>query len=281
MKIGIIGNGFIGRAMQELRNDVVEVVCYDKCADLCEPFGTKITDLVDCDLVFISVPTPMNKDGKPNIDIVKTVVKELREIGYKNYTVVRSTVPPGTCDTLNVYFMPEFLTEKNSKKDFINNELWIYGLLGIEKDAGFKTSIEQLINTCYREKCIKYNKIQWLINKEAEMVKYFRNTFLAVKTSYCNELYKLCQLNNIDYENVRTIAAQDKRIGMSHTSVPGPDGKLGFGGTCFPKDTYALLHYMKQSEMKSYILNATIDRNINEDRKEHDCEENVGRSVAG
>ena len=279
MKIGIIGNGFIGRAMQELRNDNVEVFCYDKCDDLCEPPGTNITDMLDCDIVFISVPTPMNKEGKPNIAIVISVVKELREIGYNNYIVVRSTVPPGTCDTLNVYFMPEFLTEKNSKNDFINNELWIYGLLGIEKDAGFKTSIEQLIDTCYREKRIKYNKIQWLTNKEAEMVKYFRNTFLAVKISYCNELYKLCQLNGIDYENVRTIAAQDDRIGMSHTSVPGPDGKWGFGGTCFPKDTYALLYYMKQSDMKSYVLAAAIERNMNVDRTEHDWEDDVGRAV--
>ena len=279
MKIGIIGNGFIGRAMQELRNSNVAVVCYDKCAELCEPRGTNIRDLLDCDIVFISVPTPMNKDGTANIHIVKSVVKELEEIGYNNYTVVRSTVPPGTCDELNVYFMPEFLTETNSKNDFINNELWIYGLQGIEKDAGFKTSITQLIETCYKEKRIKYDKIQWLTNKEAEMVKYFRNTFLAVKISYCNELYNLCQLNDIDYENVRAIAAQDKRIGMSHTSVPGPDGKFGFGGTCFPKDTYALFHFMKQSEMKSYVLAAAIERNMNEDRKEHDWEDDVGRAV--
>tara|TARA_Y100000741_G_scaffold173852_1_gene131733 strand:- start:1312 stop:2154 length:843 start_codon:yes stop_codon:yes gene_type:complete len=279
MKIGLIGNGFIGKAMREFRNDIVDVICYDKCSELCEPKGTTITDMIDCEIVFISVPTPMNKDGTPNIDIVKSVLSDLDEIGYKNYTVIRSTVPPGTCDELNVYFMPEFLTERNSKNDFINNELWIYGLLGTEKDYGFKETIEALITTCYENKCIKYNKIQWLTNKEAEMVKYFRNTFLAVKTSYCNELYKLCQLNNIDYENVRTIAAQDKRIGMSHTSVPGPDGKIGFGGTCFPKDTFALLHYMKQSDMKSYILNATIDRNMNEDRKEHDWEQSVGRSV--
>lgn len=279
MRIGIIGNGFIGKAMGQLRNEFVDVICYDKCDDLCEPKGTQLVDLLDCKLIFISVPTPMNKDGTPNIDIVKSVLNDLHGIGYENYIVVRSTVPPGTCDKLNVYFMPEFLTERNSKNDFINNELWIYGLLGTEKDAGFKKTIEELITTCYENNCIKHSKIQWLTNKEAEMVKYFRNTFLAVKISYCNELYNLCKLNNISYENVRNIAAQDKRIGMSHTSVPGPDGKVGFGGTCFPKDTYALLHYMKESDMKSYILDATIDRNMNEDRKEHDWEQSVGRSV--
>ena len=103
-----------------------------------------------------------------------------------------------------------------------------------------------MINLAHENNCIKYNNITFMTNKEAEMVKYFRNTFLSVKVSYCNEIYEYCKNKRINYENVRKIAALDNRIGLSHTIVPGHDGKFGFGGTCFPKDTNGLLFDMKK-----------------------------------
>ena len=111
------------------------------------------------------------------------------------------------------------------------------------------------------------------------MIKYFRNTFLSVKVSYCNEIYEYCKLKNINYETVRKIAATDKRIGLSHTEVPGPDGKFGFGGTCFPKDINGLVFDMKKNNMNSIILNSAINRNENHDRKEKDWENDKGRAV--
>ena len=111
------------------------------------------------------------------------------------------------------------------------------------------------------------------------MVKYFRNTFLSVKVSYCNEINQYCKLKNIDYDRVRKIAASDNRIGISHTQVPGPDGKNGFGGTCFPKDTAGLLTDMKKNNMKSYILKASITRNEECDRPEKDWSLDKGRAV--
>uniref|UniRef100_A0A6C0LXF8 Uncharacterized protein n=1 Tax=viral metagenome TaxID=1070528 RepID=A0A6C0LXF8_9ZZZZ len=279
MKIGIIGNGFVGKATKILQCKDIEMLCYDINPELCEPKHLKLNDMVDCEIIFISVPTPMNKDGSVYLNIIQSVLNDLKNVNFENFIVIRSTVPPGTSDSFNCYFMPEFLTEKNYRNDFINNPLWIYGLLGKDSDEFFKNKIRKLINYAYENKCIKSNNIKFMSNKEAELVKYFRNTFLSVKVSYCNEIYEYCNKIGINYENVRNIAASDKRIGLSHTMVPGHDGKLGFGGTCFPKDTNGLLFEMKRNGMKSYILENAIKRNEEVDRNEKDWTKNKGRSV--
>ena len=116
-------------------------------------------------------------------------------------------------------------------------------------------------------------------NKEAEMVILFRNTFLAVKVSYCNEIYDFCNNKNIDYENVRKVACLDERIGESHSFVPGPDGKKGYGGVCFPKDMRSLKYEFNKANIKSYIIDSSIKRNEFEDRKEKDWEKNKGRTI--
>ncbi len=278
MNIGVIGKGFVGKSTCILKNENVNVLCYDINSELCEPLGLTLIDMKKCELIFISVPTPMNLDGSVCLNIVESVIKYLRDINYDGFIVIRSTVLPGTCDKFNVYFMPEFLTEKNYINDFKTNPVWIFGLLNSEKDDLFKKYITQLLNFSYKANCIKSNNIEWLTNKEAEMVKYFRNTFLSVKVSYCNEIHEYCKLKNIDYETVRKIATKDERIGDSHTHVPGHDNKYGFGGTCFPKDCNGLLFDMKNLNMKSFILNSAIDRNENHDRKEQEWLLDKGRA---
>ena len=279
MKIGIIGNGFVGKATKILKCKDIEILAFDINPELCEPKHLELVDMKNCDIIFVSVPTPMNKDGSVYTCIVESVINDLNNINFKNFIVIRSTVPPGTSDILNCYFMPEFLTEKNFVKDFINNPLWIYGLLGHTSDILFKQTIQKMINYAHKNNCIKSNNITFMPNKEAEMVKYFRNTFLSVKVSYCNEMYEYCQKKGINYENVRSIAALDDRIGLSHTIVPGHDGKFGFGGTCFPKDTHGLLSDMKKHNIKSYILESAIQRNEEVDRPEKDWNSNKGRAV--
>tara|TARA_B110001469_G_scaffold125273_1_gene140389 strand:- start:7666 stop:8508 length:843 start_codon:yes stop_codon:yes gene_type:complete len=279
MKIGIIGNGFVGNATCQLECKDIEIVVYDKNPELCIPKDTKLKDLVKCEIIFISVPTPMNKDGSCYLNIIKSVLYELNELNYENFIVLRSTVPVGTCDSLKCHFMPEFLTEKNYIKDFYNNKDWIFGLLNNEKDIEFKNIITKLINLAYLNEKIKYNSIHFVLNKEAEMIKMFRNCFLAAKVSFCNEISQFCNIKGINYENVRKIATKDDRILGSHTKVPGPDGKKGFGGTCFPKDTNSLRYEMENSGMEPHILNSIIHRNEKIDRPEQDWNENKGRAV--
>ena len=115
---------------------------------------------------------------------------------------------------------------------------------------------------------------------EAEMIKYLKNVFLSVKVGFFNELESICSEMDIDYENVRCIATQDKRIGSGHTKVPGHDGKRGFGGTCFPKDTNALAKFAEENVVLAPILNAVIKRNEEIDRPEKDWMADKGRAVS-
>ena len=281
MKLGIIGNGFVGNATYQLMCKEIDILAYDLNPDLCKPKGTKITDLLTCDIIFISVPTPMKNTGECHINIVKNVVLQLKQLNFKQFIVLRSTVPPGTCDDLDIYFMPEFLTEKNYIQDFINNTDWIFGLPqnNNHNNITFKNTITKLFTISKKYNRIKHNTIHFLTNNEAEMIKMFRNCFLATKVSFCNEIYQFCLSKNINYENVRKIATKDTRILENHSFVPGHDGKKGFGGTCFPKDTHSLSYEMKKIGLKSYILQSIIERNETIDRPEQDWNENKGRAV--
>ena len=281
MKIGIIGNGFVGKATNQLKCDDIEILSYDINPAFCSPIGTQLTDLLTCELVFVSVPTPMSKDGSCHLGIVKSVLRDLETVGYDGFIVLRSTVPVGTSDDLKCYFMPEFLTEKNYVQDFIYNKDWIFGCLGLnaERDALFETTIRILFRLAIQNERIKSDTLHFLTNREAEMVKMFRNCFLATKVAFCNEIYEFCEKLGVDYENVRTVAANDSRILHSHTQVPGHDGRKGFGGTCFPKDTASLKHEMKRAGMVPYVLDAITERNEKIDRPEQDWYSNVGRAV--
>jgi UDPglucose 6-dehydrogenase len=281
MKIGIIGNGFVGKATNILANPDVELIVYDINPDLCIPLGTSLKDVVETDLLFISVPTPMNKDGSCHIGIIESVFQDIKEICDLNEKciVLRSTVPPGTSSNLNCYFMPEFLTEKNFEQDFINNEHWIFGLKGNEQDIIYKEKISQLIDLSHSHGKIKYNNKHFVTNDEAEMIKLFRNNYLSIKVSFCNEIAEFCNKKDICYENVRKFSVIDKRIGESHTCVPGHDGRNGYGGTCFPKDTNNLKCEMAKINMKSFIIDGAVERNETVDRPEKDWNSNKGRAV--
>jgi len=281
MKIGIIGNGFVGKATNILKNSNVDLVVYDIDPNLCNPVGTSLEDICNTDIVFISVPTPMNKDGSCHIGILENVISNIKNICNLNekLIVIRSTIPPGTADALNCYFMPEFLTEKNFENDFINNEHWIFGLKGTNQDELFKNKIQELFNFSFQAGKIKFNNLHFVSNNEAEMIKLFRNNFLSVKVGFCNEIAEFCELKNINYENVRKLAVLDSRIGESHSKVPGHDGRKGYGGTCFPKDTNNLKCEMEKNGMTSYIIKNVVQRNEKVDRPEKDWNSNKGRAV--
>ena len=149
--IGIIGNGFVGKATQLLSNKNINKLIYDVDPNLCEPKNIKFNDLNNCDIIFICVPTPMNKDNSIHLDIVKSVVNDCKNKLNKNiFIVIRSTVLPGTCNELNTFFMPEFLTEKNYEMDFINCKEWIFGLSENEEiNLKFKNYINKLFSCAY------------------------------------------------------------------------------------------------------------------------------------
>jgi UDPglucose 6-dehydrogenase len=113
----------------------------------------------------------------------------------------------------------------------------------------------------------------------AETVKYFTNCFLATKVSFANEMKQICDEVNVDYDKVVEYGLYDKRIGRTHLSTPGPDGKKGFGGSCFPKDLNALIHVAKDNGVKPTVLQAVWEKNL-EVRPEKDWEKLKGRAVS-
>ena len=278
MKIGVIGNGFVGKATSQLKCKDIKLFAYDINPEHCDPKGIEIIDLLDCEILFISVPTPMSKDGSCFLNIIKSVLNDLNDINYSGFIVLRSTVPVGTSNDLNIYFMPEFLTEKNFINDFIENKQWIFGLLNNKQDDLFIKKIRQLFTLAHDNNRIKYNDLFFMLNSEAEMVKMFKNCFLATKVSFCNEMYSYCQKKQIDYNKVRYMACMDKRILHNHTMVPGHDGKLGFGGTCFPKDMASLKYDMDKHNVTCPIITSAIIRNESIDRPEKDWQSDHGRA---
>ena len=113
----------------------------------------------------------------------------------------------------------------------------------------------------------------------AEYIKYMNNTFFATKVSIMNEFYRLAKKMGIDWETALRGFAADQRIGDSHLDVPGPDGKLGFGGTCFPKDLSAFIKYAKKNKINMNILEAAWKTNL-EVRPEEDWKDLKGRAVS-
>ena len=284
MKIGIVGAGFVGKATSLFECESppvtdVEVITYDKDDSKCSPVGTTIKDLADCDLVFVCVPTPMNSNGSCHTDIVENCIFDLKTAGVSNENIiVRSTVPVGFCSSMAVNFMPEFLTESNWKSDFKNNNAWVLGLHDIENEL-VKSKFTNLILLAKKHGKIKHGDKYFCTSDEAELVKLARNSFLACKVSFFNEIQEFANKKNCDYNTVSFLVGIDKRIGSSHTQVPGPDGKKGFGGTCFPKDISSLERQMSDSQMESYILEAAKARNLQIDRPEQDWKDDLGRAV--
>jgi len=265
MKIGIVGGGFVGSATALLACADISTITYDLNPERCIPKGSTLSDLHMCDFVFVCVPTPTYESGACNTKIVEACVKNLQANNIKNI-VLRSTVPPGTSEKLNVCFMPEFLTEANWRNDFFTCKTWVFAGKSDEDCQNFQA----LITLAKKNNVIQSDIIQFVSTKEAELIKYTRNNFLALKISFFNEIHSLCKAIDIDYERVRMGVTADERIGNTHTNVPGYDGHYGFGGTCLPKDTSALLNFMKENDVDSHIVKAMVRRNIDVDRPECD-----------
>lgn len=297
IKVGIIGNGYVGSATQLIKAPEIEYKVYDVDESRCSEGVNKAEDLQGCDFIFLCLPTPMNEDGSCHTDLLENVIKELKSWDSTPDLIVRSTVPVGFCREQGVSFMPEFLTEKNWVEDVKNCSSWVFGVRGIEHcaveggnldDALDKVGTNSLITHLrvwiqYAAKAgsvIEDSTLDFVTTDLAELAKLTRNVFLAVKVSFFNEISEFCEHNEMNYQALRPLVAKDPRIGDSHTKVPGPDGKHGYGGTCFPKDISSLVYQMKNTDkMQLYVTEAAMNRNLERDRPDHDWKESKGRAV--
>jgi UDPglucose 6-dehydrogenase len=279
IKVGIIGGGFVGSATALSASEKVEVIVYDIDKNKCKPETTTFRDILNTEAVFICVPTPMiasreEEYGKCDTSIVIKVIEQLRDAEYKGYIIIRSTVPVGFCESFKMkqlHFMPEFLTEHNWREDFLNCKLWILGISTyIELENEEREEIKRWFEIFIEKSSVKNKRHEFVTTKEGEMIKYFRNCFLAVKVSFCNEMYRFMEACGMEYETVRKLACEDQRIGHSHSIVPGLNNQFGYGLSCLSKDPQSIKYQMKDKNVRCEIINAAIKRNDEVDRPDKD-----------
>ncbi len=232
MKFIIAGYGYVGKAVANALKTTHEIVIHDP-----QYTDYKIIDHHDADGIIVCVPTPTTEYGDCDISIIADI---LDNVPIFMPVLIKSTVTPSVVEELeNLYpdhsivYSPEFLRAKTSNQDFLNQK---YVILGGEDPECFW---QELFQTTLPHCKMVFN----CSIKEASMVKYASNSFLALKTSYFNQLYDLCSKTGMDFDVVRQLLAHDNRIGGDHTMVPGPDGDRGWGGHCFPKDTSAFVKW--------------------------------------
>lgn len=262
--IGIVGLGIVGSAMYQsmqqkiLQQENLQLLAYDKykptsCINLQQLAQA-------ANIVFLALPTPYNEElASYDYSALVETCATLSDCNYKGTIVVKSTVEPmfseqlnATFSNLNMVHNPEFLTAKTAMQDFDQQSHIVLGKTSACSDAHL-----QRVSDMYQQ--LYPNAKQSLCtSNESECMKLFCNNFYAVKIQFCNELYVLCKKLNVQYDNVMQLMLRNGWINPMHTRVPGTDGKLSYGGMCFPKDTNALLQFMKKHETRHDVLSAVI-----------------------
>jgi len=285
-KIGIVGRGFVGSAVEfgfspNVGCDV-EVKVFDVNPN--RSLHTLEETINDSDFIFLSVPTPSNKNGSINIDILDGALNDINDVSEKykeNVILIRSTITPGTTrklqtkyDQLNLLFNPEFLTERSAKFDFINQSRFIIGSSSQSMNEYHSESLAGLFRNRFGDSI----SILETNYETAEMIKYMNNTFFATKVSFLNEMKLLADKCGVVWEDAVDGFIRDGRIGHSHMNVPGHDGKLGFGGSCFPKDIQAMINFGSEHGVDMEVLKGVWNTNLKV-RPEKDWEQLKGRAV--
>jgi len=278
IKIGIIGKGFVGSAVENgfknNKNFDPELYIFDKNEQL---LTHSLSETINCaDLIFISVPTPSNINGSINFDILENLLTEINlKQTNKGIILIRSTVTPGTCDyfqnkfqNIDIVFNPEFLTERNANKDFLNQDRIILG-----GNSNNTKKVAEIFQLRFPE--VPIIKTDF---KTAELIKYMNNCFFSTKVSFLNEMKIVASKIDANWDDAINGFTLDSRVGKSHNDVPGHDGKLGFGGSCFPKDIRAFIYFMKELDLDPLILKAVWSVNLDV-RPEKDWEKLKGRSI--
>ena len=268
MKIGIIGVGIVGTAILEGFKQVDSkfntYVGYDKYKNI----GT-FENIINTDICFICVPTQFSYNTNSyDKKEIHNVLKNLLEFNYNGIVILKCTVEPLVTEQLSSQYnlklihSPEFLSAANNINDFVNQNHIVIG-----------TTKNVLNDDINKVKLLFTNtfpnvRISVCSSNESECMKIFVNNFYSVKIQFFNELYLLCNKINTDFNKVKELMLKNNWINPMHTDVPGSDGMLSYGGMCFPKDTNALLEFMKENNSSHDILNACIQER-NKMRTDH------------
>jgi len=254
MKIGIVGLGIIGSAckfgFEKLGH---KVLVHDIIME------TKLEDLINCEIIYICVPTPSNEDGSCNTSIVEQVVLDMNKLSYSGVVAIKSTVKPTTTQNLieqtdlKICFVPEFLRERCAITDFTEN----HDLLAIGTES---EDVFNLVKKCHG---IYPKNIVQLKPTEAELLKYYSNVYNAIKITFANEIYEICQKLNVNYNDIKN--AFIKRGTTKDIYLDVNENFRGYAGMCLPKDTKALNSLVRELGLDLdlfYIIDKENDKFI-------------------
>ncbi|MBI2452319.1 UDP-glucose/GDP-mannose dehydrogenase family protein [Candidatus Pacearchaeota archaeon] len=270
MKIGIIGMGIVGGNTAEVFSRVHDIYSYDKYKHPYEKQENIESLAKNSEVVFICVPTPMKHRGDidytpmiNSLDLLLETTNNVKRNPNDILVTVRSTAVSGTTDEFakrypfKFAFNPEFLKERSALEDMLHTDRIVIGV----EDEESKQKLFGVYNPLFPN-------VKYIITnrKTAETIKYANNVMLAGQIALANELYQICKVIGVDYEDVKNALLLDPRIGRN-IEVPGPDGDLGFGGKCFPKDLNAFIDLARQNHYRAYLfeevwrLNEEVRRN--------------------
>jgi UDPglucose 6-dehydrogenase len=264
IKVGIMGVGMVGGALKRYFEKTNRTpLVFDKGT------GEGSLELVNqADVIFICVPTPyLVQEGGFDLSYVREACSN---INGSKVIVIKSTVVPGTTEKLQqeypqhqFLFNPEFLTELTADQDMSYPDRQIIGCT--QQGLNVAGDVMALLPLAPYEKVMPAT--------ESEMVKYFGNNWFAIKVSFANQMYDLCQKLNIDYDAVKEAAAADKRIGRSHLEV-WHKGYRGYGGKCLPKDIRAMIQFADQQgvNLKLHKIAEEINNKLMKDQNIEDPE---------
>jgi UDPglucose 6-dehydrogenase len=251
MKIGIVGLGAVGTANQQGFEYLGHTVSVHDIK-----LNTTIQTVSDSEIVFVCVPTPQLSDGSCDTSIIESVIKELNLYSYSGIIAIRSTVVPGftqrminTYKNLTICFVPEFLRERCAADDFIHNhkllavgthDIWVYRKL-VKAHGSLPKHTEHLTPN------------------EAEVLKYYNNVYAALRVTFANVMYEICEKLDCDYTTIKNAYVKTGKTVDMYLDV-NPDLR-GYGGMCLPKDTQAIAALIKALNLNYDLIQSIHDDN--------------------
>lgn len=273
VSVGVVGIGCVGSAVLKFFQEAVAadtsyetwtehspVVGYDKFK---QEFKSTFDKLLEQDFLFLCLPTLYSDELKQyDKTAIHDVCGRLNEARYTGLVIIKSTVEPGTTEKLSTLYdclhfahNPEFLTARTAYEDFMNQTHVVIGRT-TKCNSQKINELDQLMRECWPNATHTMST-----STESESMKSFCNCFYAQKISIFNEYYVACKKMGIDYEKVVEMMLTNGWINEMHTNVPGPDGKMGYGGMCFPKDTSALYQFLKREKLPHRLIEASVTEN--------------------
>jgi UDPglucose 6-dehydrogenase len=254
MNIGIVGLGIVGSA---IKHGFERLGHHVRTHDIKD--DTKLSDVVESDVVYLCVPTPGSTDGKCDTSIIEAVVDELLNAhNYDGIIALKSTVEPGTTrrlisefDNTQICHVPEFLRERVAIADFIeNHDVCIIG-----------TESEDVFETVKRSHGEFPKSFIQMPPTEAEIAKYFNNVYNATLITFANAFFEICGELGADYSTVKNAMVQRDHI--SNKYLDCNENLRGFGGMCLPKDTSAIAALVRERNLPIRLFDAVVEDNKN------------------